>query len=240
MVESLRNALSVFLAYIPQLIGAIIILIVGYIIANVLQAVVSRALQTIGFDRWMERGGIKQFFDRADTREMPTSILGTLVFWFVFIIAIVMATDALGIRQVSAVLAELIAYIPNVIAAVLILILAALLANFLAGIIRGATGSDILATVARVAIIVYAVFAALTQLGIAVQLTANTLLIVLGGVALAAAIAFGFGAQNVARDIVERAYDRRREEVRGEPAGREESLTQGDSVPRARPLRREE
>src|SRR5829696_8070396 len=211
MVESLRNALSAFLAYIPQLIGAIIILIVGYIIANVLQAVVSRALQTIGFDRWMERGGIKQFFDRADTREMPTSILGTLVFWFVFIIAIVMATDALGIRQVSAVLSQLIAYIPNVIAAVLILILAALLANFVAGLIRGATGVDVLGTIARVAIIVYAVFAALTQLGIAVQLTAPTLLIVLGAVALAAAIAFGFGAQSVARDIVEKAYDHRGE-----------------------------
>jgi Conserved TM helix len=162
------------------------------------------------------------------------------VFWFVFIVAIVMSTDALGIREVSAVLAELIAYIPNVIAAVLILILAALLANFLAGIIRGATGSDILATVARIAIIVYAVFAALTQLGIAVQLTANTLLIVLGGVALAAALAFGFGAQNVARDIVERAYDRRRrDEVRGEPAERESS-TQGESAPRARRLHREE
>jgi hypothetical protein len=87
--------------------------------------------------------------------------------------------------------------------------------------------------------VVYAVFAALTQLGIAVQLTANTLLILLGGVALAAAIAFGFGAQNVARDIVERAYDRRRDEVRSEPAGREESMTQGDSVPRTRPLRRD-
>ena len=162
------------------------------------------------------------------------------MFWFVFIVAIVMSTDALGIREVSAVLAELIAYIPNVIAAVLILILAALLANFLAGIIRGATGSDILATVARIAIIVYAVFAALTQLGIAVQLTANTLLIVLGGVALAAALAFGFGAQNVARDIVERAYDRRRrDEVRGEPAERESS-TQGESAPRARRLHREE
>jgi hypothetical protein len=84
------------------------------------------------------------------------------------------------------------------------------------------------------------VFAALTQLGIAVQLTANTLLILLGGLALAAAIAFGFGAQNVARDIVERTYERRRQEARGEPAEREVSVTQGDSVPRARPLRREE
>src|ERR687897_444990 len=239
MVQSLQEGLSTFFSYIPQLIGAILILIVGYIVAKLLEAVITRLLGTIGFEHWMDRGGIKQFFERAETRQTPTSILGRLVFWFVFIIAIVMATDALGISQVSAVLAELIAYIPNVIAAVLILILAALLANFLAGIIRGATGSDILASVARIAIIVYAVFAALTQLGIAVQLTANTLLIVLGGVALAAAIAFGFGAQNVARDIVERAYERRRDEARGEPAEREESVTQGDSVPRARPLRRD-
>ena len=239
MVQSLQEGLNTFFGYIPQLIGAIIILIVGYIVAKLLEAVVTRLLGAIGFEGWMERGGVRQFFERAETRQTPTSILGKLVFWFVFIIAIVMATDALGIRQVSAVLGDLIAYIPSVIAAVLILILAAVLANFLAGIIRGATGSDILATVARVAIIVYAVFAALTQLGIAVQLTANTLLILLGGVALAAAIAFGFGAQNVARDIVERAYDRRRDEVRSEPAGREESVRQGDSVPRTRPLRRD-
>jgi small-conductance mechanosensitive channel len=75
--------------------------------------------------------------------------------------------------------------------------------------VRGATGSDILASIARYAIIIYAVFAALTELGIAVQLTAPTFLIVLGAIALAAAIAFGFGAQGVARDIVEKAYNRR-------------------------------
>src|SRR5829696_4360649 len=85
-----------------------------------------------------------------------------------------------------------------------VLVLAALLANFLAGVVRGATGSDLLANIARYAIIVYAVFAALTQLGIAVQLTAPTFLIILGAVALAAAIAFGFGAQGVARDIVQK------------------------------------
>jgi small-conductance mechanosensitive channel len=209
MVESLRNALDVFFTYIPQLIGAIIILVIGYIVARILKAVVSRLLQAVGFNGWMERGGIKQFFDRAQTRETPATVIGTLVFWLVFIIAITMAADALGIRQVSQVLAQLIAYIPSIIAAILILVLAALLANFLAGIVRGATGSDLLANVARYAIIVYAAFAALTQLGIAVQLTAPTFLIILGAVALAAAIAFGFGAQGVARDIVQKAYERR-------------------------------
>jgi hypothetical protein len=228
IVRSLQEALSQFFSYLPQLLGAIVILIVGYIVARILQAVVGRILQGIGFDGWMERAGIKRFFDRADTRQTPASILGRLVFWFVFIIAIVMATDALGIRQVSAVFSQLIAYIPNIIAAILILILASLLANFVAGLVRGATGMDVLGTVAQVAIIVYAVFAALTQLGIAVQLTAPTFLIVLGAVALAAAIAFGFGAQGVARDIVERAY-RRSSQVTDDGASSAKS-TEGSAV----------
>ncbi len=210
-VQPLQNALSTFLSYLPQLVGAIIILIIGYIVAKVLQAVVTRVLRGIGFENWMERGGIKQFFDRAQTRQTPTSIIGKLVFWFVFIIAITMAADALGIPQVSAVLGQLIAYIPSIIAAILILILAALLANFVSGIVRGATGSDLLANVARYAIIVYAVFAAITELGIAVTLTAPTFLILLGAVALAAALAFGLGGRDLARDILQRAYSRSNE-----------------------------
>jgi small-conductance mechanosensitive channel len=227
MFQPLQDALSAFFSYIPQLIGAVIILVIGYVIARVLRAVVGRVLQGIGFDNWMERGGIKQFFDRAETDQTPASILGALVFWFVFIIAITMAADALGIPQVSEVLAQLIAYIPSVIAAILILILAALLANFVSGIVRGATGSDVLATVARYAIIVYAVFAALTQLGIAVQLTANTFLILLGAIALAVAIAFGIGGREVAREILEKAYHRG-DEVTGGTTGRRGSA--GDEV----------
>jgi Conserved TM helix len=136
-------------------------------------------------------------------------------------------------------LSQLIAYIPSIIAAILILILAALLANFLAGIVRGATGSDILASLARYAIIIYAVFAALTELGIAVQLTAPTFLIILGAIALAAAKAFGFGAQSVARDIVERACQRRGEVTSNGTAGNEPGEF-GTDRPSAHPLRRED
>jgi small-conductance mechanosensitive channel len=208
LLQPLQNALSTFLSFLPQLVGAIVILIIGYIVAKVLQAVVGRVLQAIGFDGWMEKGGTKQFFDRAQTNYTPATIIGMLVFWFVFIIALTMAADALGIPQVSAVLGQLIAFIPNIIAAILILILAALLANFVSGIVRGATGSNVLASVAQYAIIVYAAFAALTQLGIAVQLTANTFLILLGGVALAAALAFGIGGREVAGEIIQKAYNR--------------------------------
>src|SRR5215210_590031 len=226
VLQPLQNALSTFLSYVPQLIGAIIILIIGYIVAKVLQAIITRVLRGMGFERWMERGGIKQFFDRAETKQDPTSIIGKLVFWFVFIIALTMAADALGIPQVSQVLGQLIAYIPNIIAAILILILAALLANFVAGLVRGVTGYDFLATAARVVIIVYAVFAALTQLRIAVELTAPTFLIVLGAVALAAALAFGIGSREVARDVIEKAYNRRDEVQDGTArSGQEEGTT---------------
>jgi small-conductance mechanosensitive channel len=217
MIESLQGGLDRFFEFIPQLIGAIVILIIGYIVAKILQAVVARVLKAIGFDSWMERGGIKQFFDRAQTSETPATVLGKLVFWLVFIVAITMAADALGISQVSQVLGQLIAYIPSIIAAILILILASLLANFLSGIVRGATGSDLLANVARYAIIVYAAFAAITELGIAVQLTAPTFLIILGAVALTAAIAFGWGGRDVAKDIIERYYDRRDEVTSDNP-----------------------
>jgi len=240
MFEPLQDAIGAFLSYIPQLIGAIVILIIGYIVARALEALVTRILRGIGFENWMERGGVKQFFDRAQTGHTPSSILGILVFWFVFIIAITMAADALGMRQISGFLNQLIAFIPSIFVAVLILFLATLLANFVSRIVRGATGSNILASVTQYAIIVYAVFAALTQLGIAVELTAPTFLILLGAIALALAIAFGLGGREVARDIVEKAYNRRQQLI-DRSAG--QYGTTGDMQgerPEAHRLRREE
>src|SRR5215218_9275464 len=78
MVESLQDGLSAFFAFIPQLIGAILILVVGYIVARILQTLVARVLRAVGFDRWMEHGGIKQFFDRAQTRETPAIVMAMM------------------------------------------------------------------------------------------------------------------------------------------------------------------
>src|ERR671913_1477106 len=208
VTQSLSDGLGAILGALPALIGAIIILIIGFIIAKVLQGVVTRVLQSMGFEGWMESGGIKQFFDRSQTQQTPLSIIGKLIFWLVFIIAITMAVDTLGISAISDVLAQLIAYIPNIIAAILILVLATLLANFVAGIVRGATGSNVVGSVAQYGIIVFAAFAALTQLGIAPELIAPTFLILLGGVSLAAAIAFGLGGKGVAQQMVEDGYEK--------------------------------
>jgi small-conductance mechanosensitive channel len=208
VTQSLSDGLGAILGALPALIGALVILIIGFIIAKVLQGIVTRVLQSMGFEGWMESGGIKQFFDRSQTNQTPLSILGKLIFWLVFFIAITMAVDTLGISAISDVLAQFIAYIPQIIAAILILVLATLLANFVAGIVRGATGSNVIGSVAQYGIIVFAAFAALTQLGIAEGLIAPTFLILLGSVSLAAAIAFGLGGQGVARQMVEDGYEK--------------------------------
>ncbi|WP_119071113.1 mechanosensitive ion channel family protein [Rubrobacter indicoceani] len=208
VTRSLTDGLSSLLGFLPTLIGAVLILIIGFIIAKVLQGLVTRVLDSMGFQGWMEKGGIKQFFDRSQTNQTPLSIIGKLVFWLIFFIAITMAVDTLGITAISDVLAQFIAYIPQIIAAILILVLATLLANFVAGIVRGATGSNVMGSVAQYGIIVFAAFAALTQLGIAPELIAPTFLILLGGVALAAAIAFGLGAQGTAQRLVEQGYQK--------------------------------
>ncbi|MBA2534444.1 MAG: mechanosensitive ion channel [Rubrobacter sp.] len=244
VMQSLSDGLGAILAALPALIGALIILIIGFIIAKVLQGVTTRLLQSMGFERWMESGGIKQFFERSQTSQTPLSILGKLVFWLVFFIAITMAVDTLGISAISDVLAQFIAYIPQIIAAILILVLAALLANFVAGIVRGATGSELAGSIAQYGIIVFAAFAALTQLGIAEELIAPTFLILLGGVALAAALAFGLGGQGVARQVVEDGYQKSgeaREQVRQhqQQSDSSESAEVYEAKPEARRLRRE-
>jgi small-conductance mechanosensitive channel len=244
VTQSLSDGLGAILGALPALIGAIILLLVGFIIAKVLQGIVTRVLQGMGFEGWMEQGGIKQFFDRSQTTQTPLSILGKLVFWLVFFVAISMAVDTLGISAISDVMAQFIAYIPQIIAAILILVLATLLANFVAGIVRGATGSNVAGSVAQYGIIVFAAFAALTQLGIAPELIAPTFLILLGGVSLAAAIAFGLGGEGVAQQVVEDGYEKSgeaKQQIQQQNQQEEQSDSSGSDGQKveARRLRRE-
>lgn len=203
-IKPFQDAFSTLLGYLPQLVGALVILVVGYIVAKIVGAVVRKVLSKVGFDRVMERAGVATFLKRTGTGLTPSGVLGKVVFWFMFVIAFTMFASALGVPQISGFLNQMVGYIPRIFAAIAILFLAILLANFVGALIRGATGNDTLARVGRYAIVVYAVFAALTQLGVAVQLTGSTLLIVLAGAALAAAIAFGWGGRDIARDLLGR------------------------------------
>ncbi|MEV6413505.1 hypothetical protein [Kribbella sp. NPDC051718] len=206
--QPFEDAFSKLLGFIPNLLGGIVILVIGYFVAKVLGKLVGTLLGRVGFDQWMERAGVSGVLQRSGTGLTASTMLGKVVFWFVFLISFTMFASALGVPEISNFMSDMLGYIPRIFAAIVIVCLAALFANFLAAVIRGATGNETLAKVGRYAVLVYAAFAALTQLGIAVQLTGNTLLIVLGGAALALGLAFGLGGREMAGEALRTLFDR--------------------------------
>lgn len=206
--QPFEDAFGKLLSFIPNLLGGIVILVVGYIVAKILGNLIGRLLGKVGFDHWMDRAGVSGVLQRSGTGLTASAMLGKVVFWFVFLISFTMFASALGVPEISAFMSDMLGYIPRIFAAIVIICLAALFANFLAAVIRGATGNETLAKVGRYAVLIYAAFAALTQLGIAVQLTGNTLLIVLGGAALAMGLAFGLGGREMAAQALQRLFER--------------------------------
>ncbi len=206
--QPFEDAFGKLLGFVPNLLGGLAILVIGYFVAKVLGKLVGTLLGKVGFDQWMERAGVSGVLQRSGTGLTASAMLGKVVFWFVFLISFTMFASALGVPEISAFMSDMLGYIPRIFAAIVIVCLAALFANFLAAIIRGATGNETLAKVGKYAILVYAAFAALTQLGIAVQLTGNTLLIVLAGAALAMGLAFGLGGREMAGRALTNLFDR--------------------------------
>src|SRR5437868_14157656 len=141
IVSALANALDLLLTFIPKLLGFLVILLVGYLIAAAVSRAVTFLLRKIGFDNMSNRIGLTRIEQRMGVRLDPAGVLGKIVFWFLFLVFLVPATDALGIPTVSAVLSGLLAYIPNVFVAILVLFLGTLAATFVADIVRGVTAS---------------------------------------------------------------------------------------------------
>jgi hypothetical protein len=203
--NALTNAVNLILTFIPRLIGFLIILIVGLIIAALVAKAVTLLLRKVGFDRMADRIGLTRFEQRMGVKMDTAGVLGKIVYWFIVLIFLVPAADALGVPAVSNVLNSLVAYIPNVFVAILVLFLGALAATVVADLVRGAVASanignpNIFAGIARWAIIGFAALIALEQLKVAPDLINELFGAVVAAVAIAFGLAFGLGGQDAAR-----------------------------------------
>jgi Mechanosensitive ion channel, conserved TM helix len=212
VLVSVTTALQNLLGFLPALIGAIIVLIVGWIIAGLLAGVVERVLKTVGFERASESTGISGFIRQAGSGWTASKIVAEIVKWFIRLVAIQAAASILGLTQISAAINAVLLWLPNLVVALVIIVVAALLANFVAGIVRGAASEmgfaspALMANVARYAIIAFAVVAAINQLGIAPTVVDTLLIGTVGAVALALGLAFGLGGRDVAARITESWY----------------------------------
>jgi mechanosensitive ion channel-like protein len=206
---SLAGALNTFLSAVPRIIGFAVVLIVGWIVSSLLGRGVEALLHAVRFNDLARRSGFADFVQKMGVRNDSAGVIASIVKWFVRLITLVVAFDTLGLPAVSGVLQQLLLWLPNLVVALVVLVIGGLAANALAQLVRGATAEagfsnpNMLATVAKVAVWGFTIVVAVNQLGIATTLI-NTLLVgIVGAFTIAFGLAFGLGGRDRAAQLLD-------------------------------------
>jgi Mechanosensitive ion channel, conserved TM helix len=211
--DSIDQGFDVFFAWLPHVLGFIAILLIGWIIARVIGKLVAGVTNRAGLDRAVHSGTGGSFLQRVVPR--PSHLVGRIVFWALFLSAISLAAAVLGVAALTAFVGAIWAYLPNVLAAVLIFLVASAIAGGVVTLVNRTMGDTplgkIVATAVPVLVLTIATFMILEQLKIAHDIVVTTYTLVLGAIALASALAFGLGGRDVARQMLEGAYEKGQE-----------------------------
>jgi hypothetical protein len=209
--DSAQTALDSFFGFLPKLIGFIIVLAIGWLVAKLVKTAVTKLLQGIGLDNGLRTGPIGRYVDRIAQDTSPSRLVGSLAYWFIFLGALAIAVSQLGIQALDNFVAAIGAYLPNVIAAVLIFVVAAATAAAIGGLVARALGATpagrVVGSVVPVLVMAIATFMVLNQLQIAEEIVTITYAALLGAAALAMALAFGLGGRDLAKRMLSDAYD---------------------------------
>lgn len=196
--------------FVPNLVVAIIIFIAGWVVGSLLGRVVSQVIKSLKVDNALRSAGSEALFNRAGFRLDSGKFLGGLVKWFIIVVFLVASFDVLGLSQVNDFLQQVVLlYLPQVIVAVLILLVAALIADAMQSIVRGSAkaaelkSANFLGTVAKWAVWVFAVLMALYQLGVAAAFVQTLFTGFVVAVSLALGLAFGLGGKDTASNVLE-------------------------------------
>ena len=210
ILQSLQSGFTQFVSYLPQLIGALIVLLVGYIIAKILDTVITKGLRKAKVDQRLTSGGGGRYVEKLAPQGSPSKLVGLVVFWVIMLFVISSAIGTLNIPALTGFMNQVLAYLPNVIAALLIFIIAAAVAGAVSGIAHRTMGDTPTGKVVRAAvpvlIMAIAVFMILTQLGIAPAIVITTYIALIGALALASALAFGLGGRDAAAELINSGY----------------------------------
>lgn len=209
VVGSLQNLWLGFANFIPDLIGSLVIFIVGLIVAAGLGTLVEKIFDSIRLDSFLAKLGLAPHFERAGLRLRGAHFLGRLVYWFIVIAFLLAASDILGLFALSDFLRDVLTYIPNVVAAVLIMLAAVVLANFMKRIISASVisaklhAANFLGALTWWSVVVFGLLAALVQLNIATVILNSVVTGFIAMLALAGGLAFGLGGKDHAARLIE-------------------------------------
>jgi hypothetical protein len=214
LMTSLVSAMALLFSAIPKILGFVVILVVGWLLASLVEKAVAALLRTVRFNELAKRSGLADFVGKMGTGTDASGVLGGVVKWFIRLIALVVAFDALGLPAVSDVLRQLLLWLPNVVVALVVLVIGGLLATALSNVVRAAASKsalgnpDFLARVASTLVWAFAVVVAVNQIGIATALVNTLFMAVVGAVALALGLAFGLGGRETASEMVRDWYEK--------------------------------
>lgn len=217
MMTSLAGALAMFFAAIPKIIGFAVILIAGWFIASFIAKGITSLLHTARFNNLADRAGISNFVAKSGSKTDASGMIAGIAKWFVRLIALVVAFDALGLPAVSDILRQLLLWLPNLVVALMALVIGGIAANALGNLVRGAASEggldrpEFLAKVAKFGVWAFAIVVAVNQIGVATALVNTLFMATIGAVALALGLSFGLGGRDTAGEIVRRWYARGRE-----------------------------
>jgi hypothetical protein len=210
---------------VPALVGAAVILLTGYFLARQVQRWADDTLKRVDFNRMAAAGGLDEVMVRTGSRLDPVRALAKLIFWLVMLVVILLASTALGLESINEMFGTMLAFIPTLIAAIVIVILGMIVGEFVRGLILASAGNvagvPTLAKLAKGAVVVIAIFMALQQVGVAEEIVTAAFTLTLGAVALAFGLAFGLGNRDLAGEITRRWYEegRRRDRRRTDRPG---------------------
>jgi hypothetical protein len=205
--------------FIPNLFVALILVLLGFVVAKLLDTLLSKLLGKIGLDRLMAGTGLTKILARAGIQAPVSTLIGKIVYWFVLLVFLVSAAESLGLERVSATLDVMALYLPKVFGAALLLLAGVLLAHLVSGLVRGAAegvGLDYAHGLGRVAqglVIIISISVAIGQLEVKTDLLNNVIAIVLISVGLAISLALGLGSRDIASQILAGIYVRELYEV---------------------------
>lgn len=215
IADSLQQGLDAFFGFVPNLVGFLIILVVGWIVARIVKGVLTKALEKVGLDRGLHSGETGKYVDKVAPDVSPSGLVGSIAYWFIFLGALSIAVSALKIPALTSFVQAIYAYLPNVIAAVLIFVLAGAISAAVGGLVANTMGDTptgkILGTAVPILVMGIAIFMILNQLKIAPEIVQITYTALIGSVALGAALAFGLGGREVAGRMLDDAYQKGQE-----------------------------
>ena len=214
VIEPVKNMLSRAGEFIPTLVGVLLIFVVGWIIAKAIQGIVTKILKAVKLDNIAEKAGIQNFLLKGDIRYSLAELVGVLVYWLAMLIVFVAALNAFNLTIAAQLLDKVVLYVPNVIAAIFILVIGMFLATLVGTVVKtaaantGISQSKLLSQIVQVVIVVFAIAIALEQLQIGTAIVALSFNIILASVGIAISLAFGLGCKDIAGRAVQDFLDK--------------------------------